>query len=94
MMHWSYDFLVVSCVLYLLHVISCMEYIATSLYYFANHIPQDDYLLSNGVTFHALTYWGREKKASSFADDNFIRIFLNETIEILLRISMKHAPEG
>ena len=29
-MHWSYDFLVVSCVIYLLHAISFMEYVATS----------------------------------------------------------------
>ena len=42
----------------------------------------------------AMTYWGRDKMATIFADDSFICIFLNENSWISNEISLKYVPYG
>ena len=42
----------------------------------------------------ALTHWGRDKIAASFADDIFICIFFNENFRISNKISLKYVPWG
>ena len=40
-----------------------------------------------------LTHWGRDKR-DAISDDIFKRIFLNESILILIKISLKFVPKG
>ena len=41
-----------------------------------------------------LTHWGRDKMATTLADDTFEYKFVNETVLISIKISMKFVPKG
>ena len=39
-----------------------------------------------------LTHWGRDKMATTLADDTFKWKFVNENVLILIKISLKFVP--